>query len=492
MAQEESLAEMGFNSSCPFQDEHGDLLRSWPVVKCNGIDEVQAKSGIEEVLKRLDGNPDNNTWAMIQKIRSGPDSQTFGVPFFNETYVRWFYRVVALEHNICFHDQRYQMRSPVTNRSYNLLERMSTAELAYDIELVRGAIGAKKMSVYGVSYGTKVGSVYATIFPDKIHRLILDGDMGSDPDIESFAGWVGQSTEAVWTGLAASCDNSVMGGGPPETVCPAGPGVTRKLHKLFKNAITPKERSNAVSLFMSASQVIYSPGAPGAGCLMECMAKLYASGEPDNCTFLPQRDGTCQYYPDHPENYPGTRGGLDVIASVLGMDLAGRLTEESFIEWWRSEKDMRPLGLTRSLGTTVAVGTWPAVPRPDPPAGNSVVAPLVIGNLHDGQTPYKMAQRMIDAFPSGSLLTTQFYGYGLQGPQDVDEVVKRYEEEMRKGVPPTYDDEAAKFLCVKVALKYLKDGHLPRDHVCKAAGPVATGPGPVKVSRGSGAQVVIV
>lgn len=474
MPQEFSLQRFGFNSKCPFVDETNRSIQSWPFVQCSGINDLKAKSGIKEVLARLDGNPDETTWPLIEEIMNGPGPRTFGVPFFNETYVRWLYRVMALEHNLCFHDNRYQLRSPTTKRNYNLLLHSSTADLARDIEIFRRAIGAKKMSVYGVSYGTKVGSVYATSFPDKVHRLILDGDMGSDPDVGNFASWVGESTEEVWTGIAEACDNSVMEGALPENRCPAGPGVNAKLHKLFKNAVTAEDKLNALVLFFALEGVIYEPDALCAPQLMKCIADLHATGNATSCRFLP---GTCRLNVSPPLRYPGSRGAA-TIASVLGLDLAGRLTEESVVEWWRVTKDRQTLGITRSLPTTIAVGSWPVIPRPIPPAGNSVLAPLIIGNLHDGQTPYKNAQRMITAFPSGRLLTSQFYGHGLQGPRDAAAVVKKYEEEMRKGVPPTYNDEVAKLLCVKVALEYLKNGTLcTHDYVCKTAFPVQTGPG---------------
>lgn len=465
--EQDTLEHYGFNkTTCPFKDERSKPILSWPSARCSGIDNLIAESGIEEVLRRLEGNPDKGMWDMLQLVRHGADSQTFGVPFYNETYARWLYRLVALEHNLCFQDGRYAAHSSATHRSYNVLDHSGTTALGHDIELFRTAIGAKKMSVYGVSYGTKVGSVYATVFPDKVHRLVLDGDMGSDPDVQLFAGWVGESVEAVWAGLAMACDNSVMRGGPPETICPAGPGVTTKLQTLLQQASTPAQKANAIALFFEFSGTVYHPGVPNAARFMKCLATTYATGNMSHCSTQPSSSMT----------YPGLEG-LEVIGQVLGLDLAGRLTEQSFIEWWRAEKEKQPVGIMRALPFVAVVGTWPAVPQPVPPAGNPSVAPLVIGNLHDGQTPYNNAQKMLEAFPSGRLLTSQFYGHGLQGPDNVSAVVQRYEEEMRRGVRPTYDDEVAKLLCVKVALEYLKDGTLPRDYVCKAAGPVKTGPG---------------
>jgi len=261
-----------------------------------------------------------------------------------------------------------------------------------------------------------------------------------------------------------------MQGGRSNATCPAGPGLTRKLDKFFKKAVTPDELIIAAKLFNLVSSVVYVPGVPCAGHLMKCIADLNEFGKfTSACHFSPGRDGCDDDAPDRPipDQYPGIQG-LYVIGQVLGLDLAGRLTEESLIDWWRKSSQAEPLGITRSLLPTIAVGTWPVIPRPQPPAGNPVVAPMVIGNLHDGQTPYKNAQRMLVGFPNGGMLTTQFYGHGLQVPRDVAAVVKRYEDEMSRGVPPTYDDEAAKLLCVKCALEYLKYGKLMKNHVCKA------------------------
>merc|ERR1711884_309720 len=114
--------------------------------------------------------------------------------------------------------------------------------------------------------------------------------------------------------------------------------------------------------------VLYSPSVPCAPQLMKWIADLHANSNDTSCDFIGY--GNCPHVrlPIIPP-YPGI-GGVSVIAGVLGMDLAGRLTEQSFIHWWRATKDAYPVGLTRSLGTTVAVGTWPSIPRPQPPAGD--------------------------------------------------------------------------------------------------------------------------
>jgi pimeloyl-ACP methyl ester carboxylesterase len=50
----------------------------------------------------------------------------------------------------------------------------STYQSVSDLEAVRRAIGVEKISIYGVSYGTKVALDYATRFPQHVDRLVLD------------------------------------------------------------------------------------------------------------------------------------------------------------------------------------------------------------------------------------------------------------------------------------------------------------------------------
>jgi len=224
---------------------------------------------------------------------------------------------------------------------------------------------------------------------------------------------------------------------------------------------------------------VYAPGVPCAHALMQCIADLHG-GQDDwsSCSFRASEGECISYSSDlQAKQRPvwDPIAGLEGIAAVLGMDYAGRFTEQRFIAWWRRMALEQPVGLTRSMSAALAVGIWPVVPRPHPPVGDATVAPLIIGNLHDAQTPYHNAQKMSAAFPSGRMLTWQGYGHGLQVPHNIKAVVQRYEEEMRTGAPPSYNNEVAKLLCVRVALKYLKDGALPRDYVCKAASPPMTG-----------------
>src|SRR3954451_12823272 len=52
------------------------------------------------------------------------------------------------------------------------------------MDALRDALGIKKWSVYGVSYGTRVATLYAQRHPDRVDRLVLDSIVepgGPDP-----------------------------------------------------------------------------------------------------------------------------------------------------------------------------------------------------------------------------------------------------------------------------------------------------------------------
>ncbi|SEC84586.1 TAP-like protein [Nocardioides exalbidus] len=56
-----------------------------------------------------------------------------------------------------------------------LLPHMKTTDTVADFEVLRAALGAEKASFYGFSYGTYLAQVYATLHPDRIDKLVLDG-----------------------------------------------------------------------------------------------------------------------------------------------------------------------------------------------------------------------------------------------------------------------------------------------------------------------------
>ncbi|TDC31762.1 alpha/beta hydrolase [Micromonospora sp. 15K316] len=52
---------------------------------------------------------------------------------------------------------------------------MSTAEVARDMDVLRRAVGDRKLTYLGFSYGSVLGQYYANMFPDRVRALVIDG-----------------------------------------------------------------------------------------------------------------------------------------------------------------------------------------------------------------------------------------------------------------------------------------------------------------------------
>jgi pimeloyl-ACP methyl ester carboxylesterase len=55
-----------------------------------------------------------------------------------------------------------------------LLPYMTTINMARDMDRIRQAFGVQKINYYAFSYGTYLGQVYGTLFPDRVRRMVLD------------------------------------------------------------------------------------------------------------------------------------------------------------------------------------------------------------------------------------------------------------------------------------------------------------------------------
>jgi pimeloyl-ACP methyl ester carboxylesterase len=59
-----------------------------------------------------------------------------------------------------------------------LLPHMTTQDSARDMDAIRSALGQPKISYFAFSYGTYLGQVYATMFPTRVRRMVLDSTVG--------------------------------------------------------------------------------------------------------------------------------------------------------------------------------------------------------------------------------------------------------------------------------------------------------------------------
>ncbi|MET7594225.1 MULTISPECIES: alpha/beta hydrolase [unclassified Streptomyces] len=56
----------------------------------------------------------------------------------------------------------------------DVLPYIDTVSAVRDMDAVREALGAERISYFGYSYGTYLGAVYAKLYPERVRRLVLD------------------------------------------------------------------------------------------------------------------------------------------------------------------------------------------------------------------------------------------------------------------------------------------------------------------------------
>ncbi len=109
----------------------------------------------------------------VQCFDSQQDENRFlaGVGLAGETFpvgkaekTRWIRRYRA-----------YGRRCERTNGG--LLRHVSTTDSARDMNLLRRAVGERRLTYWGISWGTILGANYANLFPKRVRALVLDGDV---------------------------------------------------------------------------------------------------------------------------------------------------------------------------------------------------------------------------------------------------------------------------------------------------------------------------
>ena len=91
-------------------------------------------------------------------------------------------------------------------------------ETVRDLDLLRRLFGDSKINYLGSSYGTRIGALYAEIFPHRVGRMVLDGavDINSKSKIDQVDGF-----ERALRHFAAWCaDEDCRLGAERDDVCP--------------------------------------------------------------------------------------------------------------------------------------------------------------------------------------------------------------------------------------------------------------------------------
>jgi pimeloyl-ACP methyl ester carboxylesterase len=323
------------------------------------------------------------------------------------------------------------------NNAGSLLNHMSTKDVVRDLDKLRAAVGDQKLTFVGFSYGTLIGSTYASMFPKQSRAIVIDGNV--DPALRTSDGVEydrerAQGFEIALDGFLKRCDQ--VG-----AKCAFSDGTPRakfdELREyLRKQPITiPGGGPVDINQFTGGvSGVLYSPGA-FAG-LAEDLQALYTAIHPAGAqaqslqgrpmkVLTPGKQGLADQNPDSP--YTSDDSYFAVNCSDKPFKIKQDQVPGIAAKW---ERESSTFGRYQAFADTAGCPVWPAK-KPDvyrgPWRAKTDVPVVVVGNYYDPATQYKFAQRMAAELGNTRLLSVDAFGHCILGDAlGVDKAVADY------------------------------------------------------------------
>jgi pimeloyl-ACP methyl ester carboxylesterase len=92
-----------------------------------------------------------------------------------------------------------------TERNPVMLTRVGTNDAARDLDTIRRALGEDEISYFGASYGSELGGVWSTLFPDTVRAAVLDGAVDPTASFEDNSRQQLAGFELALTAFLAAC-----------------------------------------------------------------------------------------------------------------------------------------------------------------------------------------------------------------------------------------------------------------------------------------------
>ncbi|MET9699948.1 alpha/beta hydrolase [Streptomyces sp. NPDC006529] len=324
-----------------------------------------------------------------------------------------------------------------------VLPYISTRNTARDMDVIRGALGERRISYLGYSYGTYLGTVYTQMFPGRYDRVVLDGAInpadygprllkGSEPENEKaladWAHWAAQRHGAYGLGrtraeVLATVDRIVAAAARGPLTVGAGADVFRlddsQVPVLLLTATG--DDSDATRAFLGEQLSVLDAAARGAaptalspGFAATLRYLLHGGGEPSG-----------------------------VQAAVLCGDVAAPRDPRTY--WRDIERSRSAHPLFGPLTATIGPCAFWDRPREEPTRVRRDAPVLIVAATGDPRTTYKGSVALHRLLPASRLLTLDGANrhalYGRYGNTCVDDGVNRY---LATGILPAKDQTCVK------------------------------------------------
>ncbi|MER5727553.1 alpha/beta hydrolase [Streptomyces sp. NPDC002138] len=284
-----------------------------------------------------------------------------------------------------------------------VLRSFTTANQVRDMDRLRQALGERKLSAWGTSYGTYVGAVYAQKYPQHTDRWVLDSS--GDPDPARLArGWLANMAQAAddrfpdfaaWAADPARAAEGLRLAERPEEVRPRFLALAATLDHAPRTSTTAGTPLTGNMLRQALQNALYDDDA------FPALARLVRQAEDPAAT------------PVLPPELAGPMRDEDaaVAVAVICNDVKWPTDVAAYARATAADRAAHPLtaGMPASI---TPCAFWKDAPAEKPTRitadGPSNV--LMIQNLRDPATPVFGARKMREAFGDRARMVTVDHG----------------------------------------------------------------------------------
>jgi pimeloyl-ACP methyl ester carboxylesterase len=292
----------------------------------------------------------------------------------------------------------------------DLVPQVDSVDTARDMDRIRQALGQDAISFYGLSYGTVLGTVYASLFPRRVRTMVLDGAVDLYAPLAEQAAEQAPAAQRSLVHLLAACS--------PAPSCPLGSDpvgfFTRLDASMTAHPLPAPGNGDTTPVTVGDLDTasLFAVSVPGFTPLYESALVAASQGNGSDLRalaleFVVDVDGAPL---------------VDAQWAITCNDTTGHPGPTAAGDQARSLAARYPLlggyAVNYNLGGCIA---WPAGRRPVT-ALHPVGAPpvLVLGNTGDPNAPLVGARHLATAFPHASQLTWLGWGHTwlLSGSDD--------------------------------------------------------------------------
>lgn len=272
-----------------------------------------------------------------------------------------------------------------------LLDHVDSVSVARDIDTIRAALGEQKITLYGRSYGTLAGQMYAENFPHRIQGLVLDSVFDHSLKPKKFVADAASFGEDLFVEFEKWC--------AANTTCPLhGQDPGQVYGDLWTRALNNELPITPMNLAQNVVNFFYKPDWVGAANRLKTLDQAKSMS---STARFPQAAACAD-----------TRVRID--------------SQQQWETWWRKQSAAAPTVRAHFAFALVSLcSAWPAA-TPNPQHRTTVdgTPPVLLMNaLHDPATGLEWARSVNRQLRDSVLLTYDGWGHGVLDRTDCTRAV---------------------------------------------------------------------